>query len=278
MLRALGAVDSTNAATLTLDNGGKPEIVTLPSVPLEHPHQQLPPAPQGPAPAWLAHEDVNYWHEARPEMDAWYAQFNQVRDADNGPTIAQWADTLRREMQEQPQRNLVLDLRHNNGGNNFLIWPIVRLVAWHEMSDPSHRTWVITGRGTFSACQDLVNFLDRATDATFVGEPSSSKPNFTGEDTRSSSPGAASGSRSPRATGRIPSRAIGARTWRWPCRWRSRRRSGRRTGIRSWRRWRSTWGGRGGRRHGRRLGTARTRGAATACGPALPRARPGRRS
>ena len=42
---------------------------------------------------------------------------------------------------------------------------------------------MITGRATFSACQNLVNHLDRATNAIFVGEPAGSRPNFTGEDT-----------------------------------------------------------------------------------------------
>lgn len=136
--------------------------------------------PPGDPPGWLARMDENYWLEPRPDLDAVYVQFNQVREAGDESIEAfarRAADAL------AGRRNLILDVRHNNGGNNFLIWPLVRLVMWHEMEDPANRTWVITGRNTFSAAQNFVNFLDRETDAVFVGEPSSSKPNFTGEDT-----------------------------------------------------------------------------------------------
>lgn len=186
ILRALGAANSVTGATVTLaaaDAGTPEESVTLDSAPPDSRPQRLVPPPTGTPAAWLARVDTPYWHAERADLDGWYAQVNAVRNADTGPSLAAWVEALRREMVAHPHRNLILDLRHNNGGNNGLIWPLVRLAAWHEMADPAHRTWVITGRGTFSAAQDLVNFLDRATDATFIGEPAASRPNFTGEDT-----------------------------------------------------------------------------------------------
>ena len=187
LLRALGAAESIAGATLTLAAGDQPgeqtEDVTLATLPIDNSSQRLVAPPEGPPPAWLSRPDANYWHAERPDLNAWYAQFNQVQNAEQGPSVAQWVESLRGDMAAHPRPNLILDLRHNNGGNNNLIWPLVRLAAWHEMSDPAHRTWVITGRGTFSAAQDLVNFLDRATNAIFLGEPAASRPNFTGEDT-----------------------------------------------------------------------------------------------
>ena len=41
---------------------------------------------------------------------------------------------------------------------------------------------MLTGRNTFSAAQNFIAQLDRRTRAIFVGEPSSSKPNFVGEE------------------------------------------------------------------------------------------------
>ena len=52
-----------------------------------------------------------------------------------------------------------------------------------QRRSPARITFVITGRRTFSACQNLTNYLDRVTRAVFVGEPAGSRPNFTGEDT-----------------------------------------------------------------------------------------------
>lgn len=215
ILRALGAATSVTGATLTLaagneagghagvnagsnpgastsatananagtTPGGSTEDITLAALPFDRTPQRLVAPPEGTPPAWLSRLDANYWHQERPDLNAWYAQFNQVQNAEQGPSVAQWVESLRGDMAAHPRPNLILDLRQNNGGNNNLIWPLVRLAAWHEMSDPAHRTWVITGRGTFSAAQNLVNFLDRATNAVFLGEPAASRPNFAGEDT-----------------------------------------------------------------------------------------------
>lgn len=185
VLRALGIVDDLGPVTLTLTGrDGAPREATLEPVPPRAMSERLP-APPGAAdpPRWLARAGEPYWHEAIPALDAVYLQLNQVRDADEGPSIPAFAEAVRDALRETGARNLIVDVRHNNGGNNFLHWPLVRLVAWHGLAGEDHRTFVVTGRGTFSACQDFVNFLERATDAVFVGEHSSSRPNFTGEST-----------------------------------------------------------------------------------------------
>jgi len=185
MLRALGYVDELGAVTLTLTGrDGATREVALEPVPPEAMNERLGPPPSlASPPRWQARLGEPYWHEAIPALDAVYLQLNQVRDAEEGPSIPAFAEAVRDTLREAGARNLIVDVRHNNGGNNFLHWPLVRLVAWHGLADEDHRTFVVTGRGTFSACQDFVNFLERATDAVFVGEHSSSKPNFAGEST-----------------------------------------------------------------------------------------------
>jgi hypothetical protein len=42
--------------------------------------------------------------------------------------------------------------------------------------------FVITGRRTFSAAQNLATYLEKQTNAIFVGEPTGSSPNFVGEE------------------------------------------------------------------------------------------------
>jgi hypothetical protein len=182
-LLVLGFTGRADRVTLSVEDGGKRRDVVVAAVDrLEH-HPGLPPPPGRPAPAWLARAHEPYWHEDRPDLDALYVQFNQVRNADGGPTIAAYARSLHDLLETSGRRNLILDLRHNHGGNNTLLPPLVRLVAWHEAQAPGRRTWAITGRATFSACQNLVNHLERQTSTVFVGEETSSKPNFTGEDT-----------------------------------------------------------------------------------------------
>lgn len=90
---------------------------------------------------------------------------------------------VRRVLVRSDASVLVVDVRHNNGGNNSLVRPLIRTLVWWEMQDPGHRVFVVTGRGTFSAAQNFINRVERMTNATFVGEPSSSSPNFVGEET-----------------------------------------------------------------------------------------------
>ena len=73
-------------------------------------------------------------------------------------------------------------MRHNNGGNNSLVTPLLRTLVVFQEADAKNRIFVITGRNTFSAAQNFITFVERLTDAIFVGEPSSSRPNHVGED------------------------------------------------------------------------------------------------
>lgn len=134
-------------------------------------------------PLYLSRVDENYWLTALPEGNAVYFQFNQVRNAQQGPSIAAFADSLRRALTSSRARNLIVDVRHNNGGNNSLFGPLLRTMVWWETDAPGRRIYVITGRNTFSAAQNFINQVERMTDAVFVGEPSSSRPNFAGEET-----------------------------------------------------------------------------------------------
>ena len=76
---------------------------------------------------------------------------------------------------------LVIDLRWNGGGNNFLNRPLVHgLIRCDKVNQPG-KLFVIVGRNTFSAAQCGATQIERYTDATFVGEPTGSCPNFVGE-------------------------------------------------------------------------------------------------
>ena len=189
LLQAMGYADDSGEVALTVEGGDRVrrEVGITAISPNEHSFSWRLPAPRGTPddqrPLWLEDSSNNFWERRLPEMKALYVQFNAVQHK-HDQSIGEYAEELVRGLQEKPAKNLILDLRHNGGGNNFLIWPLVRLVAFHEMSDPSNRTFVITSRATFSACQDFVNFLDRSSRAVFVGEPSGSRPNFTGESSR----------------------------------------------------------------------------------------------
>lgn len=185
LLVAMGCIESPASAELTLsDPSGTSRVVTLEPAPPRELHEKLGAPPDRDAPPWLARNAENYWYRTMPELDAAYIQFNQVRHAEDGPSIEALAREVRDALREHGAHNLIIDVRHNNGGNNFLHWPITRLVMWHGMENEGNRTFVITSRTTFSAAQNFINFLEREAQPIFVGEPSASRPNFTGESNR----------------------------------------------------------------------------------------------
>src|SRR5262245_32911075 len=81
-------------------------------------------------------------------------------------------------------RRLILDLRGNGGGNNYLNQPLVHAVIRRPVIDRSGGLFVIVDRGTFSAAVSLAADLERETHALFVGEPTGGAPNSPGDPTR----------------------------------------------------------------------------------------------
>jgi tetratricopeptide (TPR) repeat protein len=184
-LEAIGATEEANRATLTLRDGeGREHRVTFTGGDHEFRRKLRPPRDaHGEPPLYLSDVDREYWLEPLPEHDALYFQFNQVRNAEEGPSLAAFADTLRTALERTEADHLIVDVRHNNGGNNGLLRPLVRTMVWWEQAAPGNQLIVLAGRNTFSAAQNFLNRVERWTDAVFAGEPSSSRPNFSGEET-----------------------------------------------------------------------------------------------
>lgn len=180
LLRAIGAARG-DSLVLEVDQDGERRTLTVLAADWTA-RRKLRPQSAPDTVHWLRHVDRNYWMDlVAPEVV--YFQFNQVRDQSDGPSLRQFTALLVDTLRETGARHLIVDLRHNNGGNNSLVRPLVRaLIAW-EQAAPGNTIWMVTGRNTFSAAQNFLNRMERWTDAVIVGEPSSSSPNFVGEET-----------------------------------------------------------------------------------------------
>lgn len=130
-----------------------------------------------PPPLYRSRLEENYWFETLDNEPMVYLQFNQVRKDPDRP-MAEFFDQA---LEAAGSGALVIDLRHNNGGNNTLNRHLMHPLVGHPVAQNRGRLFVIIGRRTFSAAQNLANDLDRETEAIFVGEPTGSKPNFYGE-------------------------------------------------------------------------------------------------
>ena len=133
-----------------------------------------------PAPLYLSQVHRAYWLKSIPEKKALYWQFNQVMNEET-EDILKFSKKLDSTLTTQKPHLLIIDVRHNNGGNGELRHPLLAVIKKYEQTQKG-KIVVITGRNTFSAAQIFITYIDKETNAVFAGEPSSSKPNFVGED------------------------------------------------------------------------------------------------
>jgi tetratricopeptide (TPR) repeat protein len=184
-VQALGGTDNPDRVTLTVrDPAGGTQRVTLEGGPARRATYgfKLPPPKNRPGetPLWLRDVPNPYWFTSIPEGNAVYFQFNQVRERPD-ETVAAFESRLREALSDPATKNLIVDVRHNSGGNSYLFPPLLRAMSYFEESAPDHKIYYIAGRNTFSAAQNFSTNVERLTRAVFVGEPTGSSPNFTGE-------------------------------------------------------------------------------------------------
>jgi len=127
-------------------------------------------------PLWLERPGDFYWLRYLPDSRTLYVQFNEVANKE-GETLRQFADRLASEAAQERVQRLVLDLRWNTGGNNYLNRPLLLAVIKSRLNARG-KLFTLIGRKTFSAAQNLVNDLEKYTETIFVGEPTAEHVNF----------------------------------------------------------------------------------------------------
>lgn len=183
IVRAAGISADTTALRLTVrTRRGTERKVTLPFVDSNSLSSRAGtlPGDTSTLPLYLRRPRTPYWMMAMPEAAAVYLQFNSVRNNPELP-IPQFAKQLTALLDSTRARNLIVDLRHNGGGNSYLFPPFIRAMIVFREKSPEHRVFVITSRNTFSAAQNFATAVDQWVGATFVGEPSGSRAIFVGE-------------------------------------------------------------------------------------------------
>ncbi|MEJ2113268.1 MAG: hypothetical protein P8X62_06120 [Flavobacteriaceae bacterium] len=135
---------------------------------------------QNNTPLYLDQLDKIYYYKYLPEYKTVYVRHSQIQD-DPEENIPAFYERLFNFIDNNDVERLVLDVRLNGGGNNYKNKPIVTGIIKSEKINKIGSLFVIIGRRTFSACQNLVNELDNYTNVIFVGEPTSENINFYGD-------------------------------------------------------------------------------------------------
>ncbi|MBB4080950.1 tetratricopeptide (TPR) repeat protein [Lewinella aquimaris] len=134
-------------------------------------------------PLWLRHLDRIYYYEYLPDAKTVYVRQSQVQD-DSTQLMPDFYAEVFQFIEDNEVDRLVLDVRLNGGGNNYKNKAVVTGIIRTEKIDQPGKFFVILGRRTFSAAQNLVNELSNYTNAIFVGEPTAENINFYGDNRR----------------------------------------------------------------------------------------------
>ena len=185
VLHALGLIADMENTTLTLRKPSG-EQFTIDLTPISRgPLSETVTAradAEAPTPLYLSHGDEMYWFEYLEDEKLVYFQYNSVRNKADDP-IWMFAKRLFAFIEANSVEYLVIDMRRNGGGNNFLNVPIVQGLIKCEKVNKQGKLFVIASRHTFSAAMNCAADIEYQTEAMFVGEPTGSSPNFIGETT-----------------------------------------------------------------------------------------------
>lgn len=130
-------------------------------------------------PVWLKHLDEKYRFEYLEEEQTLYVRQSAISDDPEEP-IHRFYQRVFEFVDNNQVEKFILDLRLNSGGQGHLNLPIVLGLIKSRLNERG-KLFVIIGRNTFSAAQNLVNKLETYTEAIFVGEPTSSNVNSWGD-------------------------------------------------------------------------------------------------
>ena len=174
VLEGLGIGESTHQTFVLRPRSREPFEVTLEPIPADDyatavdADRRL---PRRPGVRYLERRDEPRWVER--ESRAILIGYNVTR-GETESLAAKIASIAR----EEPPAALVLDLRHNGGGDNTTYGPLLL-----ELQRQSRRAQllVLTSRVTFSAAMQLIVDLETTTNAIFVGEATGGSPNHFGD-------------------------------------------------------------------------------------------------
>lgn len=183
-LKGMGLAASVDSVRLTLqsrDGRTRPVSVATTATAAEGRQDRLAPPP-GVAPPLFLRDIVvtqKHWETPLPEHDALYVQINNLVNEQN-ETLAQFGVRLWTVLDSVRPKNLILDLRHNNGGSTSLYPQLLRtLTAFSRTA--GNQVYVLIGRRSYSATGNFVTDLERLVDPIFVGEASSECCNLYGD-------------------------------------------------------------------------------------------------
>ncbi len=179
LLAGLGVIGSAGPATFTVAGAdGTRRDVTIEPISADldiawhggNP-TRLPPG----TPLWLSRTSSTLWWSYLTDSRTLYVQYNAVEGGINSVV-----DEIVARVAAGDVDRVVVDLRHNGGGDNTTYGRLLGALEDPAIDRPG-RLFVLTGRLTFSAAANFATELEKNTTAIFAGEAMGGSPNLYGD-------------------------------------------------------------------------------------------------
>lgn len=129
-------------------------------------------------PLYRQNSDQNYWYKYLADDQTLYFKYNQCSEMEDTP-FADFTQGLLDTMGNGDVEKLVVDLRDNGGGSEYLLFPFIQAVSDSAFNQEG-KLFIIVGRQTFSSAVRNAVALEKKTEAIFIGEPTGGKPSHFG--------------------------------------------------------------------------------------------------
>ncbi len=190
-LQAVGIISETGKVPVTYEKDGVEKTIVLAAenLPANTGHgpdatnnwaDAFEGAGTGNYPLWMKEPGKLRYFEYLKDSRTLYVKHSAVQDEPN-ESIADFFAKVFRFVDSNDVDKFILDIRLNGGGNNYLNKPVITGIIQSRKINQKGHLFIITGKATFSAAQNLTNELEKYSEAIFVGEPTSENVNFFGD-------------------------------------------------------------------------------------------------
>jgi hypothetical protein len=107
--------------------------------------------------------------------------YGNKEQAEKMPSFNEFAEKAFKTIENESVAKIIFDMRYNGGGNSAQGTAFIEKLAKYLETNTNVKIYVVLGRATFSSA--ILNAMDfkRLTNAIFIGEETSGKPNHYGE-------------------------------------------------------------------------------------------------
>jgi hypothetical protein len=181
-LRGTGIVGEGDEAAFRFENGGAELTIAIHARPVNRQGvvENRPEGASYETPLYLSDRQKAYWFRYLAERRALYIQYNSCTNM-NALSFADFTVEAMQAADENPVEKVIIDLRHNTGGNSQVIQPLVTALKKRPALCRKGRLFVLTSNSTFSSGLMAMLQLKRELGARTVGEPSAQRPNTYGD-------------------------------------------------------------------------------------------------